>query len=91
MAKTPKTAPPPAPPPEQVAATGPQFDLQQAAPDAKPIDTVRPPPIVADAITIDELRLRDDNTFEIVRLTPEQKRAIRGGGGRRTMPLPPKQ
>lgn len=38
------------------------FDLQQAPPDAKPLDTTRPPPIVPDAPTIDELEFTEEGT-----------------------------
>ena len=37
-------------------------DVQQAPPDAKPIDSKRPPPIVPDAPTIDELEFTEEGT-----------------------------
>jgi hypothetical protein len=37
-------------------------DPQQAPPDAKPIDSKRPPPIVPDAPTIDELEFTVEGT-----------------------------
>lgn len=46
-------APPPIPKAESVA-TGPQLDVRQAPPDAKPLEPGRPPAIVPDAPTIDQ-------------------------------------